>query len=215
MKVKYFLIFTIVLVLLSGIPLISGGVANYAYARYANTQTQSNANDCDGGTNCEVNSPQTQGDGVASTPLSLQFSNPGLQGPPGPLGPPGPQGLAGPKGDTGATGPQGPAGPQGSQGIQGQQGPPGPDKELEVRSVAGNSINIPSGQTRTATASCDPDEMVTGGGIRAVDGINTVNPTHVFQGIHGSPNTFELTYTNIGGGEATIQVFAECAKLVP
>ena len=84
-----------------------------------------------------------------------------------------------------------------------------------MRSVAGNSVNIPSGQTRTATASCDPDEVVTGGGIRAVDGINTVNPTHVFQGIHGSPNTFELTYTNIGGGEATVQVFAECAKLYP
>ena len=212
MKVKYVSIFTIVSVLLSGIPLISSSAKNYANARYANTQTQANANECEGGTNCAVNSPHTQGDGVASTPLSLQISNSGLQGPPGP---PGPQGLAGPKGDTGAIGPQGPAGPQGSQGIQGQQGPPGPDKELEVRSVAGNSVNIPSGQTRTATASCDPDEVVTGGGIRAVDGINTVNPTHVFQGIHGSPNTFELTYTNIGGGEATIQVFAECAKLVP
>ena len=203
MKVKYVSIFTIVSVLLSGIPLISSSAMNYANARYANTQTQANANECEGGTNCAVNSPHTQGDGVASTPLSLQISNSGLQGPPGPPG------------DTGAIGPQGPAGPQGSQGIQGQQGPPGPDKELEVRSVAGNSVNIPSGQTRTATASCDPDEVVTGGGIRAVDGINTVNPTHVFQGIHGSPNTFELTYTNIGGGEATIQVFAECAKLVP
>lgn len=209
MKVKYVSIFTIDLVLLSGIPLISSSAMNYANARYANTQTQANANECEGGTNCAINSPQTQGDGVASTPLSLQISNSGLQGPPGP------QGLAGPKGDTGAIGPQGPAGPQGSQGIQGQQGLPGPEKELEVRSVAGNSVNIPSGQTRTATASCDPDEVVTGGGIRAVDGINTVNPTHLFQGIHGSPNTFELTYTNIGGGEATIQVFAECAKLVP
>lgn len=197
MKVKYVSIFTIVLVLLSGIPLISSSAMNYANARYANTQTQANANECEGGTNCAINSPQTQGDGVASTPLSLQISNSGLQGPPGP------QGLAGPKGDTGAIGPQGPAGPQGSQGIQGQQGPPGPEKELEVRSVAGNSVNIPSGQTRTATASCDPDEVVTGGGIRAVDGIHTVNPTHLFQGIHGSPNTFELTYTNIGGSHHT------------
>jgi hypothetical protein len=84
-----------------------------------------------------------------------------------------------------------------------------------VRSFAGNSVNMPSDQTRNATASCDPGEVVTGGGIRAVDGINTVNPTHVFQGIHGSPHTFELTYTNIGRGEATIQVFTECAKLIP
>ena len=36
-------IFTIVLVLLSGIPLISGGTTNYANAKYAtNTQTQAN-----------------------------------------------------------------------------------------------------------------------------------------------------------------------------
>lgn len=147
MKVKYVSIFTIVSVLLSGIPLISSSAMNYANARYANTQTQANANECEGGTNCAVNSPHTQGDGVASTPLSLQISNSGLQGPPGP---PGPQGLAGPKGDTGAIGPQGPAGPQGSQGIQGQQGPPGPDKELEVRSVAGNSVNIPSNENNNS-----------------------------------------------------------------
>src|SRR5687768_13380387 len=128
MKVILVSIFTIVLVLLSGIPLISGpGIMNFASARYAtNTQTQANANECEGGTNCAINSPQTQGDGIASTPLSLQISNPGLQGPPGP------QGLAGPKGDTGATGPTGPPGSQGPQGIQGIQGPPGPDKELHV-----------------------------------------------------------------------------------
>jgi hypothetical protein len=215
MKVKKVSIFVIVLVLIAGLPLLVGGGMNFASARYANTQTQSNANECETGTNCVMNSPQAQGDGIASTPMSLQISNPGLQGPPGPPGPPGPQGLTGLKGDTGASGPQGPPGPQGPQGIQGIQGPAGPDKELQVRSVVGNSVTIPSGQTRTATASCDSDEVVTGGGIRVVDGINTVNPTHVFQGIHGSPNTFELTYTNIGGGEATIQVFAECAKLVP
>jgi hypothetical protein len=67
---------------------------------------------------------------------------------------------------------------------------------------------------RVLIKDCNSDEVVTGGGVRVVDGINTVNPTHTFQGIHDSPNTFELTYTNIGGGEASIQVFAECAKLV-
>ena len=218
MKVKYVTIFTILLVLLSGAPSISGGVINSAYTRYAtNAQSQANTNDCDNGIHCAINSPQIQGDGIAATPLSIQISNSGSQGPQGQQGPPGPpgsQGLVGPKRDPGNTGPQGPAGPQGSQGVQGAQGPPGPDKELQVRSVAGNTVSIPSGQTRTATASCNSDEVVTGGGVRVVDGINTVNPTHTFQGIHGSPNTFELTYTNIGGGEASIQVFAECAKLV-
>ena len=75
MKVKYVSIFTILLVLLSGIPLISSpGAINYASARYANTQTQANANECDTGTNCAINSPQTQGDGTANSPTNLQIS---------------------------------------------------------------------------------------------------------------------------------------------
>jgi hypothetical protein len=75
MYVKYVSIFAIVLVLLSGIPLISGGAINYASARYAtNTQSQGNANDCDTGTNCAINSPQTQGNGTANSPINLQIS---------------------------------------------------------------------------------------------------------------------------------------------
>jgi hypothetical protein len=105
MKVKYVTIFTILLVLLSGAPSISGGAINSAYARYAtNAQSQANTNDCDNGIHCAINSPQIQGDGIAATPLSIQISNSGSQGPPGP---PGSQGLVGPKGDPGNTGPQG------------------------------------------------------------------------------------------------------------
>jgi hypothetical protein len=76
MKITYVLIsiFTIVLVLLSGIPLMSGGATNYANAKYANTQTQANANECDEGTTCAINSPQTQGDGSVSSPTNLQIS---------------------------------------------------------------------------------------------------------------------------------------------
>jgi len=76
MKVKYASIFAIVLVLLSGIPLVSGAGMNYVNARYApaNTQSQGNANDCDTVTNCAINSPQTQGDGSASSPSNLQIS---------------------------------------------------------------------------------------------------------------------------------------------
>jgi hypothetical protein len=51
---------------------------NFASARYANTnantQTQANANECEEGTNCAINSPQTQGDGSASSPTNLQIS---------------------------------------------------------------------------------------------------------------------------------------------
>ncbi len=74
MKVKYVSIFAIFLVLLSGVPLISDGTANYANARYANTQTQANTDECEGSTNCGINSPQTQGDGSASSPTNLQIS---------------------------------------------------------------------------------------------------------------------------------------------
>jgi hypothetical protein len=87
MKVKYVSILAIVLVLLSGIPLISGGAMSIANAKYApNTQTQANSNECTTGTNCAINSPQTQGDGSASSPNSLQIPetnglNEGLTGP--------------------------------------------------------------------------------------------------------------------------------------
>jgi hypothetical protein len=75
MKVKKVSIFAIVLVLLSSIPLISNNATNYASAKYAtNTQTQANANECDNGSNCAINSPQTQGDGSASSPTNLQIS---------------------------------------------------------------------------------------------------------------------------------------------
>lgn len=101
MKVKYVTIFTILLVLLSGAPSISGGVINSAYTRYAtNAQSQANTNDYDNGIHCAINSPQIQGDGIAATPLSIQISNSGSQGPQGQQGPPGPpgsQGLVGPK----------------------------------------------------------------------------------------------------------------------
>ncbi|MGH9975998.1 MAG: hypothetical protein ACRD8Z_09215 [Nitrososphaeraceae archaeon] len=78
LKPMYASIFLISLVLLSGIPLISGSIStNIAKAKYANTNTQTQAvdNDCTGpNANCAVNSPQTQGDGSASTPMNTQVS---------------------------------------------------------------------------------------------------------------------------------------------
>jgi hypothetical protein len=74
MKVTYVSIFAIVIVLLSGIPLISDDAMNFADARYTNTQTQANANDCNTGTNCAINSPQTHGHGSSSSPTNLQIS---------------------------------------------------------------------------------------------------------------------------------------------
>jgi hypothetical protein len=63
------------LVLLSGIPLISTGTTNLAMARYSNAQTQAIVNECTGpNVNCAVTSPQTLGDGGASTPINKQIS---------------------------------------------------------------------------------------------------------------------------------------------
>lgn len=82
MKFKYVPIFALVglLAILSGMPLslLSGGSSstNYAFARYANTntQTQANSNECTVGSNCGITSPQTQGDGTANSPTNLQIS---------------------------------------------------------------------------------------------------------------------------------------------
>ena len=65
-----------VLVLISGMPVLSSGsFTGTAQARYAaDTQTQANSNECDTGTNCAITSPQTQGDGTANSPLNLQIS---------------------------------------------------------------------------------------------------------------------------------------------
>ena len=66
----------IVLVLLSSMPVLSGGsITNFANAKYAtNTQAHANSNECTTGTNCAISSPQTQGDGSASSPTNLQIS---------------------------------------------------------------------------------------------------------------------------------------------
>ena len=65
-----------VLVLISGMPVLSSGsLTGTTQAKYAaDTQTQANSNKCDTGTNCAITSPQTQGDGTANSPTNLQIS---------------------------------------------------------------------------------------------------------------------------------------------
>lgn len=89
-KAIHFEIFVVVIALFAVSLIVNDGddLKYYAYAKYVNTQTQSVTNNCAENVNCAVNSPQTQGDGVASTSLSLQISNPELQGLQGLQGPP-------------------------------------------------------------------------------------------------------------------------------
>ncbi len=84
-RIPVIMIITGLLVLYSFSIMING---NHIFAKYENTQTQSLLNDCQAGnagsaSNCAITSPQTQADGVASTPTNLQISDIGIQGPQG------------------------------------------------------------------------------------------------------------------------------------
>ncbi len=139
----------------------------------------------------------------------------GVQGPQGLTGAQGPQGVAGPQGSAGAPGAPGAQGPAGPQGIQGEQGPPGPDKKLEVRESHGASVTVPPGGTSFAIARCNPDEVVTGGGIRVAGAGNTINPTVEFSAeLNTQPTEWWHAYTNPGPNAVPIEAYAECAKLV-
>ena len=171
---------------------------NVVYA-YSNNQAQSLDNDCgnDGssGINCANNGPLMQGDGLASSPIITQSGGGGGQ-----QGPPGPQG---PKGDTGDTGPIGPAGPK---------------QILQVRTVAGDVVQIPPGTSGEATAKCESGEVATGGGLFHTSGANEINPPEEDQGNPtAKPTEWTVGYLNPSGPNqqsAAIRAFAECAKLV-
>ena len=86
----------------------------------------------------------------------------GLVGPAGPAGPVGPAGPAGPQG---ATGPAGPAGPQGATGPAGPQGPQGPAGNLGTIYLRfSEMVTTPINTYGTAVATCDPGDLVLGGG---------------------------------------------------
>jgi len=110
------------------------------------------------------------------------------------------------------------SGQQGSKGEQGEQGPPGPSQELQVRQVFGEPVTIPSGQGEAATASCDSDELATGGGfaVREESESNVINlPELSMAGTpFDTPTIWNVGVENAGPEEITIEAVAECAKLV-
>jgi hypothetical protein len=97
--------------------------------------------------------------------------------------------------------------------TSGQRGPAGPsesEQKLQVRTVIGDSTIALPGFT-TATASCAPDELATGGGIAT----GTVLPGSIYadMGIpRDAPNTWTLLYINPGPTSISIRAFAECAS---
>jgi hypothetical protein len=189
MNVSCFSIFTIALVLLSGIPSISGigSTISYANAKYSNSQVQSFVNECghdeSSGINCVASGLQTQADGSATaTPIVSNVVGQGQQGPPGPPGP---------------------------------QGPPGPDKELQVRTIIpSEGVGVEAGESAVVEAQCAPDEVVTGGGTSYVPVDPTANEINPLELDLATPDGWGFRVDNPGPSDVGISTFAQCAKLV-
>ena len=118
--------------------------------------------------------------------------------------------FQGPPGKNGTQGPQGEQGPLGPQGEQGPIGPPGkaaPTMNLTVRLEEGDIVPL-SGMAQSI-ATCDSDELVTGGGFAITNGPGMV--------LRSSPeqNSWLIVATNpFNVGNSSLQSFAECAELV-
>jgi hypothetical protein len=133
-----------------------------------------------------------QGDGLASSPIITQFGGGGQQGP---QGPPGPQG---PKGDTGDS---------------------GTDKVLQARVVESEVRELPPEPNFSLiTATCDTDEVATGGGYNVQEKQFPFENTVNYQVIEPDPgqlsNAWELRIQNTGPDTIIVSTFAVCAKLV-
>ena len=147
---------------------------NDAYAKYSNSQAQSQAIYCgegeSSGINCANNGPQSLGDSTATALTPLQIANPVREE---------------------------------------------PDKELQVRKVAGEPVSVPPGELGSASAECGPGEVATGGGIFVADFVNTINPTTDDGGIpENQPNTWVVDYFNPGPESVDIAANAICTMLV-
>jgi hypothetical protein len=123
--------------------------------------------------------------------------------------------LKGPKGDTGATGPQGEKGDKGDTGATGPEGPAGPDKYLSMRTVKGNIAHddvcvdfcSPTSTNEKSVASCNSDEILTGGGVEKEGGLIVFSKP--------VDNSWEAKGTRNTGTISTTQAYAQCQKLIP
>jgi hypothetical protein len=82
--------------------------------------------------------------------------------------------------------------------------------------MLGSLVTVDANQQGESTASCESDEVVTGGGANIVETTNTVNP-HTADGGGPSdtnPTAWEYFYSNPGPLQVGLQAHAICAKLV-
>jgi hypothetical protein len=94
--------------------------------------------------------------------------------------------------------------------------PPGLNEELQTRVVVGAFGQVDGdGSTRSTSAICASDEVVTGGGSEVTSGGNLINPTQRdFAEPTNDPDRWTVTATNPGPNPIEIRAFAVCAKLV-
>jgi Collagen triple helix repeat (20 copies) len=136
---------------------------------------------------------------------------PGPSGEQGPIGPPGPPGLKGDQGPPGQNGTQGPPGPIGPPGPPGEQGPPGKAASplnLTVREGDGEVVSLDGMVRVESIATCNPNELVTGGGF------NITNGSGIVLGSIPRGNSWVVIAADpFNIGTSSVQAFAQCAKL--
>ena len=170
----------------------------------------------------------------------------GPQGPAGPTGPEGPQGKVGSKGPKGSQGvrgpegPQGPRGPQGPTGATGATGPTGPQGLRGARGLQGDPgmvggyvrssilLTIPAGADGSVFASCDDDDLATGGGFSTSGEPGTLqvyearpdDPTESAveddtEAASLLPSTYRVRAINDTSGDGGLQAWVMCVDLAP
>lgn len=172
-----------VVLLLATLAVSNSNIVTDLYAKYSNSQAQSLVNECgqdeSSGINCVANGPQTQADGSANATPIV--SN---------------------------------AGGQGQQGPPGPRGPPGPpglveDLDIETTQRGSEPVIIHPGATDHATASCNPDEKITGGGFTTSGNLDVITSLR-----EGDTNDWVAGANNPSSQDGTIIAVVECAKLV-
>ena len=120
------------------------------------------------------------------------------------------------RGKTGRTGPAGAAGAPGAAGREGPQGKEGPHGPTSVV-VRAAEVTVENGKSGAATATCEPGERATGGGVETGAGsfanvsspIPGGKPEPAEPGV--TPTSWRGVWLNQSGGTDTFHVYVVCA----
>lgn len=153
-------------------------------------------------------------DNVSIDSLTGPRGEAGVQGEAGPQGEAGLRGEAGLQGETGSGGSPGPQGLIGPKGDIGFAGPPGPAAKLTFYTVEIRG-SVPDARIGTITASCDPGDVVTGGGYHMTSTVAT--QASVISSAPQEDTGWSALMLNPPGGfeRMAVTVFARCMVVKP